>query len=100
MTDGKRQGMKPDPKILDDLARVAGGAVNIFSGLQQQLGEEIKSRVEDMAARLDLVPREDLERAEIRIDALSKTLDSLEKRLAALEGETKPTPKKKARKAA
>lgn len=87
--------MGPDPKILDDIARVAGGAVNILSGLQQQIHEEIKSRMDDMAHRMDLVPREDLERAEAMIAKLRKRQDDLEKRLEALERQ-KPVLKKAA----
>ncbi len=81
--------MGPDPKIFDDIARVAGGAVNILGGLQQQIHEEIKSRMEEMASKMDLVPREDVNRAESRIDAL-------EKRVKALEGKKKTPSKKKA----
>ncbi len=79
--------MGPDPKIFDDIARVAGGAVNVLSGFQQQMREEIKSRMEEMADRMDLIPREDLDRAEARIA-------SLEARVNALEGKTKPAAKK------
>ena len=79
--------MGPDPKILDDIARVAGGAVNI--GMQQQIREEIKSRMDDMAHRMDLVPREDLDRAMAMIAAL-------EKRVEALENSGKNTEKKSA----
>ncbi len=83
--------MGPDPKVLDDIARVAGGAVNILSGLQQQIRDEIKSRVEDVADRMDLVPREDYDRAMAMIAAL-------EKRVAALEsGHTKKAPAKAAK---
>lgn len=71
--------MGPDPKILDDIARVAGGAVNIASGMQQQIREEIKSRMDDMAHRMDLVPREDLDRALAMIAALEKRVEALEK---------------------
>lgn len=72
--------MGPDPKILDDIARVAGGAVNIASGMQQQIREEIKSRMDDMAHRMDLVPREDLDRAMAMIAALEKRVEALENR--------------------
>ncbi len=69
--------------MFDDIARVAGGAVNLLSGLQQQIQTDIKTRLDDMAARLDLVPREDLDRAEARIAAL-------EKAVAALQGKKVP----------
>ena len=84
----------PDPKILDDLARVAGGAVNIMSGFQEQIRADMRARMEDMAERLDLVPRSDLDRA---LGMIAK----LEQRVAALEGSKakktatkKPDPKK------
>ena len=83
--------MKPDPKIIDDLARMAGGAVNIFSGLQQQVREEIRSRVDEMLTRMDLVPREDFERLEAMVAQLRLRQEELEKQL----GTKKATPAKK-----
>ena len=83
--------MKPDPKIIDDLARMAGGAVNIFSGLQQQAREEIRSRVDEMLTRMDLVPREDFERLEAMVVQLRLRQEELEKQL----GTKKATPAQK-----
>lgn len=77
---------KPDPRFLDDLARVAGGAVNIVSGLQHHLREDMRSRMDDFASRADLVPREDLERAEGMILKLRERVEVLESRLDKLEG--------------
>lgn len=71
--------MGGDNKFFDDMARMAGGAVNMLSGLQQQIREDVKSRIDEMAAKLDLVPREDLERVEARLAAL-------EKKFAAMAG--------------
>lgn len=70
--------MKPDAKIFDDIARMAGGAINIFSGMQQQIREEIRARVDDMAARMDLVPREDFDLLQARFDALEARVNNLE----------------------
>lgn len=84
--------MKPDPKIIDDLARMAGGAVNIFSGLQQQVREEIRSRVDEMLTRMDLVPREDFERLEAMVIQLRLRQEELEKQLG---GKKTPAPAKK-----
>ena len=89
--------MKQD-KILDDIARVAGGAVNILSGLQQQARDEMRSRFDDMAARLDLVPRDDFDRLAGAVDKLRKRVDELEAALSVAEG--KKAAKAPAKKAA
>ena len=67
--------MKPDPKIFDDLSRVAGGALNVFSAFREQILGDIKARVEEVAARMDLVPREDFERLEAQVKALQQKID-------------------------
>ena len=90
--------MKPDPRIFDDLSRVAGGAMNVFSGLREQILNDIKTRFEEMASRMDLVPREDFDRLEAQVK-------DLQKQIAALSGKTpaaatKAAPKKPAKKAA
>lgn len=88
--------MKPDPRFLDDLARVAGGAVNVFSGLQQQIRDEMRSRFEDMASHMDLVPREDFDQLAAMTGKLRQKIDALEKRLEKLEDKKAPTAKKPA----
>ena len=72
-------------KVLDDIAKVAGGGVSILSGLGQNIREDTKSRINDIADRLDLVPREDFETLEMRVKALEEHI---------LATKTK-TPKKK-----
>lgn len=80
----------PDPKFFDDLARVAGGAVNIVSGMQEQIRNDIRARVEEMATRMDLVARDELDMARALIDKQRQRIDTLESRIAALEGKGKP----------
>lgn len=80
-------------KILDDIARVAGGTVNVVSGLTGQIKDEIKSRIDDTIHRMDLVPREDFERLEMTLQAAIKRID-------ALEGKKTPAKKPAAKKAA
>ncbi len=88
--------MKPDPRIFDDLSRVAGGAMNVFSGLREQILADIKTRFEEMAARMDLVPREDFDRLEMRVRELQKKVDALSgKKPAPAKKTTKKTGKKK-----
>src|SRR5688572_18918923 len=88
--------MRPDPRFLDDIAKVAGGAVNVFSGLRQQIESEIKTRVEELASRMDLVPREDVDRLEALVRKLSARVDALEgKKKPAAKPAVKPKVKKK-----
>ena len=76
-------------KALDDLARLAGGAVSIVSGLGENLRQDVKSRIDETAQRLDLVPREDFDR-------LEKLVQEQAKKIEALEKELKPKKTKKA----
>ena len=92
------KNLGPDKKVLDDIARVAGGAVNILSGLQQQVRGDVRARVEELAARLDLVPREDFEQARTMIIRLGNRLDELESRLDAIEGKKKKSPARETKK--
>ncbi len=87
--------MHSKEKILDDIARVAGGTVSVFSGLNQAVREDIRSRVEEVAMRLDLVPREDFERLEALLTQARLQQDAQEARIQALEETLEHTPKKK-----
>ena len=91
--------MKPDPKIFDDLSRVAGGAMNVFSAFREQILNDIKARVEEVASRMDLVPREDFERLEAQVKALQKKIDgdksAAKKAAPAAKKTVKKTGKKK-----
>ncbi len=71
------ESMKPDAKIFEDLTRMAGGAMNVFSGLREQILNDVKARMDDMAARLDLVPREDFDRLEAQVKELRKQVEEL-----------------------
>ncbi|NCC21214.1 MAG: accessory factor UbiK family protein [Alphaproteobacteria bacterium] len=68
--------------LLDDIARMAGGAASLLGALRAQIREEVRARVDETAQRLDLVPREDHEQlaemvAQMRLeqDALRRQLD-------------------------
>ncbi|PZQ43879.1 MAG: hypothetical protein DI551_11250 [Micavibrio aeruginosavorus] len=87
--------MKPDPRIFDDLSRVAGGAMNVFSGLREQLLNDLKARFDEMAARMDLVPREDFDRLELQVKDLQKKLDALTGGKKTAAAEPKKTAAKK-----
>ncbi len=69
-------------EILGDIAQLAGGAASLVGSAGQQLRDDIKTRVEDIADRMDLVPREDLDRVEA---LLQKSLSDQKDILARLE---------------
>ncbi len=72
-------------KILDDLAKVAGGTVSALSGLHGEIKTEIKARAEEIVHKLDLVPREDLEKLESMLIEAREEQERLSARLEALE---------------
>ncbi len=73
--------MRQDFRLLDDIARVAGGAVNIVSGMGHQIRQDVKARVEEAISRLDLVPREEFERLETMVVKLRAEQEDLKKQL-------------------
>jgi len=90
-----RSVIKPDSKILDDIARMAGGAVSLASSVQRQIRDEVRSHVEDMANRMDLVPRADLDQALEMIADLRSRVEALEKQKTSSKKTVKKTVKKK-----
>lgn len=84
-------------RVLDDAARLAGGAAGIIGGLSQSIRAEIKSRVEETSERLDLVPRADFEKLEAMLAHSRLEQDALIARIEALETalENKKAKKKK-----
>jgi BMFP domain-containing protein YqiC len=93
MTDTKSEsggGYGPGRRgrFFDDLAGVAGGAFSVFAGARAELEAAVKSQVEMVAQRLDLVRREDLDaalevarRARAEATALATRVEALEEKL-------------------
>ena len=82
-------------KVLDNIAQFAGGTVSIASGIAQNIRTEIKSRVEEVVTRLDLVPREDFDRLEAMLQQSRLEQEELKTRLEVLEGQKQKKQKKK-----
>ena len=87
------------PRIFDDLAGVAGGAISALAGLREEAEAMVKARIDEAIRRLDLVRREELdamtelaanarvgqEDAESRLAEMELRLSVLEARLRSLE---------------
>lgn len=77
--------MSKPSQIVDDIAQLAGGAAGLLSSVQKQIRDDIKTRVEEMATRLDLVPREDFERVEALLEKALTDQKEMKQRLEKLE---------------
>ncbi len=76
--------------LFDDLAGMAGGAFSVMAAMRTEVEAMARAQVEAMAAKLDLVRREDLDatmevarRAREEAEALAARVAALEARLAA-----------------
>lgn len=86
--------MAIDNKLLDDLAKVAGGAASLFSTVRRQVQSDLRERVDSYADRMDMAPRTEVERLQALVAKLRTEQETLKQRIAALEalseGKKKP----------
>ena len=85
--------MQTDSHILDDVARVATGAMGAASGLKGEIDAMVKRRLEGILTRMDLVPRDEFDavkemaaRARSESEALAERVAALEAKLAVADG--------------
>lgn len=81
--------MSSREKIIDDVARVAGGAVGVLSDAGREAKAIVRSKVDTLAQDMDLVPREDYEVLESMVESLRSEQDELKKRIEKLEKKNK-----------
>jgi BMFP domain-containing protein YqiC len=77
--------MQTSNRILDDLARVANGAVSTLTGIKGELEAMIRHQLERLLADRDTVPREEFEAVKAMAAKARSQQEKLEKRVAALE---------------
>ena len=53
--------MSDRPKLFDDLAGVAGGAISALTGLRDEAEAILRARIDDTLRRLDLVRRDEFD---------------------------------------
>jgi BMFP domain-containing protein YqiC len=90
--------MQTENKILDDLARFASGAAGSLGDVKTEIEARAKEAVEALAARMDLVTREEFDAVKALAAEARGQVDKLEARVADLEAAqgTKKLAKKKA----
>ena len=101
--------MQSENRLLDDLAKIAGGAFSSFSTLKDEAEARLHEKLEKILVRMDLVKRDEFEavqamaiRARKENEALGTQLEELKAQLRAqLTGTaTKNRPKQRKRRAA
>ncbi len=84
--------MQSQNRVLDDLARVASGALGVAAGLREEVEARLREQFERVLSRMEVVSREEFEvvqamaaKAREEQELLNERLIALEARLATLE---------------
>lgn len=95
--------MQTQNKLLDDLARVASGALGVASGMREEVEARLRDQFERVLARMELVTREEFEAVRAMAVKAREEQELLNERVVALEAALESTresaPKAKAAKA-
>ncbi len=90
--------MQSQNRFLDDLARVASGALGVAAGMREEVESRLRDQFERVLARMDLVTRDEFEAVKEMAAKARAEQEDLAARLAALEAKPTAKPRAKARK--
>lgn len=77
--------MQPESRILDDLARVAGGALGALAGVRGEIEAQLRQQFERVLAQMDVVSREEFDAVQTMAARAREEQEKLTERVAALE---------------
>ena len=77
--------MQTSNRILDDLARVANGAISTLVGIKNEIDALVRQRLERLLNDADVVPREEFDAVKAMAAKARTEQERLEKRIAGLE---------------
>ena len=77
--------MAIDNRILDDLAKVAAGALSGVSGMKQEMESRLRQQFERILSGMDLVKREEFEVVKAMAAKARSEQEDLAARLAKIE---------------
>ncbi len=77
--------MQTRNRVLDDIAKVAGGAASVLAGVKEEIEALARARAERLLAAMDLVTRDEFEAVRAMAAKARAEQEKLEKRIAALE---------------
>lgn len=86
-------------KLIDDIAKMATGALGSFSEVRHQVKSMVRQRVDQIITEMDMVTREEFDRVETIATRARVRQEELEQRIAELEAKlgTAAKPKKTAK---
>ena len=82
--------MQTQKPFFDDLARLAGGAVNALSGVKTEVEQLVRQQFERLTSSMDLVSREEFEAVRAMAAKAREEQAVLAEKLAALESRLPP----------
>ena len=85
--------MQTDNRLLDDLARLASGALGAAAAAREEFEAALKAAFRRWLSELDLVTRDEFEAVRALAENAMEKVTALEERLAALEASASGTRK-------
>ena len=77
--------MQTRNRVLDDLAKVAGGAVSTLAGIKGEVDALVRQQLERLMVQMDAVPRDEFEAVKAVASKARTEQEKLERRLTRLE---------------
>jgi len=77
--------MQSENRLFDDVARMAGGALNMLTGLKNEVENMVRSQMESWLSGLNLVSREEFDLVRQMAAKARDEQETLTARIAALE---------------
>jgi BMFP domain-containing protein YqiC len=85
--------MQTDNRLLDDIAKVATGALGSLGGVRQEVEQRLQQQLERIVGRMNLVGRDEFEAIKAVAQTAREEQIRLEKRVAELEAKLAATAK-------
>jgi BMFP domain-containing protein YqiC len=89
--------MQTQNRLLDDLARVASGALGVAAGMRGEIEARLREQFEKILSQMDLVTRDEFEAVKAMAAKAREEQEILAERLAVLEAQTGTKPAKAAK---
>lgn len=88
--------MQSDNRILDDMARVTGGAIGALAGIRREIEAQVRHQLERLLSGMDLVTRDEFETVRAMAEKARAEQEELTEKVAALEAAIKAAASSKA----